>query len=90
MCTEMPTAICACDAAGIASNAKATSSSRNVLNARIKFTFPLLGLPCSMARLGALHISQALSFPLNPFSPKKSRVHIVHPHASSISTAPFR
>jgi hypothetical protein len=66
MCTEMPTAICACEAAGIASSAKATSSSRNLLNARIKFTFPVLGFALLHGPAG--RAASSAFFRLNPFS----------------------
>jgi hypothetical protein len=60
----MPTAICACDAAGIASIVKATSNNRNDFSVRMFIAFLVPGFTW-IVRPGAAHLYSAF-FLLNP------------------------
>ena len=73
MCTEMPTAICARDAAGMANISKASSSNRKVFTVRMILTFLVSGLALLNGLARALDMPLAFPSPLNPFLPEKSR-----------------
>lgn len=73
MCTEIPTAICACDAAGMANITKASSNNRKVFTVRMILTFLVSGLALLNGLARALKMPLALPDPLNPLLPEKSR-----------------
>jgi len=73
MCTEMPTAICACEAAGMASITKASNNNRKVFTVLMILTFLVSCLALLNGPARALDMPLAFPNLLNPFLPEKSR-----------------